>query len=61
MFEFSDGRQIPLIDLPAHVIFDVLVVPGSEQDSALLSMEPAVEDDEEKEREPLLTRLLARF
>jgi hypothetical protein len=61
IFEFSDGRQIPLIDLPAHLIFDVLVVPGSEQDSALLSMEPAVEEDEEKEKETLLTRLLARF
>ena len=61
VFEFSDGRQIPLNELPAHVIFDVLVVPGSEKDSAFLNMEPVVEDEERTEKETLLARLLARF
>ena len=61
VFEFSDGRQIPLNELPPHLIFDVLVVPGSEQDSALLNMQPAMADEEETEKEPLLARLLARF
>jgi hypothetical protein len=66
VFEFSDGRQITLGDLPAGLIFDVLVVPGSEQLSALLDMEPAVQHEEEerekeREKEPLLVRLLTRF
>ena len=62
VFEFSDGRQITLGDLPAGLIFDVLVVPGSEQLSTLLDMEPAVQHTaEEREKEPLLVLLLARF
>ena len=62
VFEFSDSRQITLGDLPAGLIFDVLVVPGSEQLSALLEMEPAVQhEEEEREKEPFLVRLLARF
>jgi hypothetical protein len=62
VFEFSDGRQITLGDLPAGVIFDVLVVPGSEQLSTVLEVEPAVQQEkEEREQEPLLVRLLARF
>jgi hypothetical protein len=62
VFEFSDGRQITLGNLPAGVIFDVLVVPGSEQLSTVLEMEPAVQqEEEEKEQEPFLVRLLARF
>jgi hypothetical protein len=62
VFEFSDGRQITLGDLPAGLIFDVLVVPGSEQLSTLLEMEPAVQDEEEeRKKEPLLVRLLARL
>ena len=61
-FEFSDGRQITLGDLPAGLIFDVLVVPGSEQLSTVLEMEPAVQqEEEEREEEPFLVRLLARF
>ena len=59
IFEFADGRQITLGDLPAGLIFDVLVVPGSEQLSAILKEEAAVQDDEEREKEPLLVRLLA--
>jgi hypothetical protein len=58
-FEFSDGRQITLGDLPAGLIFDVLVVPGSEQLSTLLEMEPAAQEEREKER--FLARLLTRF
>jgi hypothetical protein len=42
---FSDGRQITLGDLPAGLIFDV---PGSEQLSTLLDMEPAVQHEEEE-------------
>jgi hypothetical protein len=48
VFEFSDGKQITLGDLPAGLIFDVLVVPGSEQLSTVLEMEPAVEHEEEE-------------
>lgn len=59
IFEFGDGRQIPLGDLPAGLIFDVLVVPGSEQLSAVLEEEAAVQDEEAREKEPLLVRLLA--
>jgi hypothetical protein len=62
VFEFSDGTQIMLGDLPDGLIFDVLVVPGSEQLSTLLDKEPAVEhEEEEKEKEPLLARLLTRI
>jgi hypothetical protein len=62
VFEFSDGRQITLGDLPAGLIFDVLVVPGSEQLSTVLEMESAVQqEEEEREKEPFLVRLLARF
>ena len=62
VFEFSDSRQIRLDDLPAGLIFDVLVVPGSEQLSALLDMEPAVQHEEEEgKKEPFLARLLTRF
>ena len=62
VFEFSDGRQITLGDLPAGLIFDVLVVPGSEQLSTVLEMEPVVRhEEEERQKEPLLARLLARL
>ena len=61
-FEFSDGRQITLGDLPAGLIFDVLVIPGSEQLATLLDMEPAVHHEEEEgEKESILARLLTRF
>ena len=62
VFEFSEGRQITLGDLPAGLIFDVLVVPGSEQFSTVLEMEPTVQhEEEEREKEPFLVRLLAHF
>jgi len=54
IFEFADGKQITLDDLPAGLIFDVLTVPGSEQLSGVLNMEPAVRDEEKTEKEPLL-------
>ena len=54
IFEFADGKQITLDDLPAGLIFDVLAVPGSEQLSGVLNMEPAVRDEEKTEKEPLL-------
>lgn len=60
IFEFADGKQITLGSLPAGLIFDVLVVPGREELSAVLSVEPA-QDEEEREKEPLLARLLAHF
>jgi len=46
-------------DLPAGLIFDVLVVPGSELLSTLLEMEPAAQEERETER--FLARLLTRF
>ena len=62
VFEFSDGRQITLDDLPVGLIFDVLLVPGLEQLSALLDMEPSVEHVEEvRGKEPFFVRLLTRF
>ena len=62
VFEFSDGRQITLGDLPAGLIFDVLVVPGSEQLSTILDVESvALHEEEGREKGPLLARLLTRF
>ena len=52
IFEFADGKQITVDDLPAGLIFDVLAVPGSEQLSGVLNMEPAVRDEEKTEKEP---------
>ena len=48
VFEFSDGRRINLESLPAGLMFDVLVVPGSEGLSEVLGMEPTVSEEEEK-------------
>ena len=59
IFEFSDSRQVTLGDLPAGLIFDVLVVPGSEQLSTLLELEPAAQEETEKER--FFARLLTRY
>ena len=61
IFEFADGKQITLGDLPAGLILDVLAVPGSEQLSTVLNMEPAVHDEEETEKEPFPARLPAHF
>ena len=54
IFEFADGKQITLDDLPAGLIFDVLAVPGSEQLSGVPNLERAVHDEEETETEPFL-------
>jgi hypothetical protein len=65
VFEFLDGRQIGLDDMPPGLIFDVLVIPGSEQLSVLLAGESALpqddEEEEEREKAPFLARLLARL
>jgi len=63
VFEFADGREISVNNLPAGLILDVLVVPGSEKLSAVLDMKPGVQEkeEEEREKEPILVRLLGRF
>lgn len=61
VFEFPNGRQFSLADLPAGLIFDVLVVPGSEQLSAVLDAEPNENDEDKKETESLFARLMAHF
>ena len=59
IFEFADGKQITVDDLPAGLIFDVLAVPGSEQLSGVLNMEPAVHDEEKTEKETLRSPIQA--
>jgi hypothetical protein len=59
-FELADGRQIALGDMPTGLIFDVLVIPGSEQLSAVLEKNSAAQDEEDR-GEPLLARLWAHF
>jgi len=62
IFEFADGRQINLRELPAGLILDVLVVPGHEELSTVLEKQEAIQEQEdEKGREPFFTRLLARL
>ena len=62
VFEFTDGRELTLNDLPAGVIFDVLVVPGSEQLSEVLNTESNENNEEDKrETESLFARLMAHF
>ena len=59
VFEFANGTEISLGDLPAGLIFDVLVVPGSEQLSAVLNTKTNESDEDQRERESLLVRLMA--
>lgn len=61
IFEFPDRSQIALGDLPAGLIFDVLVVPGLEQLSAVLNTEPNKHDEDQGEKESLLARLRAHL
>ena len=61
VFEFTDGRQLSLADLPGGPIFDVLVVPGSEQLSAVLNTESSENDESKRETESLLDRFMAHF
>jgi len=51
VFEFLGSKQIRLDDMPAGVVFDVLVVPRSEQLSAFLTEEAAGQDEEEEKKE----------
>ena len=61
VFEFADRSQIALGDLPAGLIFDVLVVPGSEQLSAVLDPRTEQRDEDHSERQSFLARLTAHF
>lgn len=62
IFDFVDGRQIMLRELPSGLILDVLVVPGHEELSAILEKERTIQEHEdEREREPFFSRLLARL
>lgn len=61
VFEFADRSQIALGDLPAGLIFDVLVVPGSEQLSAVLNPQTEQRNEDNGERQSFLARLTAHF
>ena len=61
VFEFTDGGQLSLADLPTGLVFDVLVVPGSERLSAVLNGESSENDESKRERESLLDRFMAHF
>lgn len=62
IFEFSDGRQFTVDELPCGMVFDVLMVPGAEHLSTVLEPEKAIkEDNGEGEKESFLTRLFARL
>ena len=61
VFEFADRSQIALGDLPAGLIFDVLVVPGSEQLSAVLNPQKEQRDEDNVEKQSFLARLTAHF
>jgi hypothetical protein len=60
VFEFEGGRQIEMNQLPGGLIMDVLVVPGKEQLSTLVTMESTSEEAPEPahREEPVLSRLL---
>ena len=61
VFEFADRSQIALGDLPVGLIFDVLVVPGSEQLSAVLNPKTEQRDEDNGEKQSFLARLTAHF
>jgi hypothetical protein len=60
VFEFEDGRQIEVNQMPGGLVMDVLVVPGKEQLSTLVTMKPESQEEAEPARseEPVLARLL---
>jgi hypothetical protein len=60
VFEFRDGRQIEVNQLPTGLIFDVLLVPGREHLSGVLNP-PQAEREEAEEYEPVLARLRHLF
>jgi len=55
VFEFQDGRQIEVNQLPTGLIFDVLLVPGKEHLSGVL--DPQTGREQFDEDEPFLARL----
>ena len=63
MFEFADGRHLTLDDLPCGMVFDVLLVPGSEHLSTVLDPEAATQEREreEREKEPFFSFFFARL
>lgn len=63
VFEFADGRQIEVNRLPGGLTFDVLVVPGKEELSSLVTARSAPQPAHEPEPadEPVLARLLHLF
>jgi len=52
VFEFSDGRQMEVNQMPTGLVFDVLTVPGKEGFPQMFS-----EPERVPEREPLLMSL----
>jgi len=60
VFEFQDGRQIEVNQLPTGLIFDVLLVPGREHLSGVLNP-PQAEPEQAEEYEPVLARLRHLF
>jgi hypothetical protein len=60
VFEFPDGRQIEVNQLPTGLIFDVLLVPGREHLSGVLNP-PKAEREETDDYEPVLARLRHLF
>jgi hypothetical protein len=60
IFEFQDGRQIEVNQLPAGLIFDVLLVPGREHLSGVLNP-PQTVREEADDYEPALARLRHLF
>ena len=63
IFQFSDGREVAIDALPAGLIFDVLVMPGSEHLSAVLKKGGAeiVVSEGTSGRKSLLERVLPFF
>jgi len=63
VFEFEGGRQIEVNQLPGGLVLDVLVVPGKEQLSTLVTMETLPEQvtDPVPEEVPILARLMRRW
>jgi hypothetical protein len=64
VFEFAGGRTLEMNQLPPGLIMDVLVIPGKEELSTLVTMESAPEPEPEPVEardEPLLARVLRFF
>jgi hypothetical protein len=59
VFEFQDGRQIEVDQLPTGLIFDVLLVPGREHLSGVLN--PQTEHEQADDDAPVLARLRHLF